>query len=508
MRAEGWYPPWGGAPAPLPRHFRTGVHEWHSLQANGTDWDSWLEEFMLHQVDASTGAELPARLVSGSLLQHLSMANRTAVVGRMRAEGLMRGSAQLRAMAAGAVVGAREAASQQDAAQRQLQFILDFFETREDECSGNDASTQVFPRTAVVEAGHDRPPSDHEQIQNHYNIQQHQPPPPTSTTPDQVASEGAPSISPPSSAHPPDLSSEELAGRSPHPPDSSTSEPAGGSSPSPPTPPSALKLSGKEASRKRKAMSPLGGRGGLGFGLGEGVVCVCGGGEAVYAASYSARSRPRWCAACPELPDGAVDVTGRRARCECGRGRRMMAMAGESASAARWCGRCPGKPAGAVLVVQAKLCECGRSNPCFGLAGGSAKRWCALCPTKPPEAQNVTRKMCECGEASARYALPGKGRLHAQWCSKCPSKPAHAVNVLKQFCECGKGGAQYGMPGEAARWCSTCKPTDAVDVKVALSGGPISPLGSRMPEARALVGLWGCATTAGVSLIDWTTGKP
>lgn len=128
--------------------------------------------------------------------------------------------------------------------------------------------------------------------------------------------------------------------------------------------------------RKRKVvLSPEGTR-----------VCACGAGEPVFAVSYAQANRPRWCAACPELPEGAVDVTERRAKCECGRGRRLMALPGEPPSAARWCGRCPAKPVDAVLVVAARLCECGTSNPSFGLPGTNDHRWCAQCPGKPAEA--------------------------------------------------------------------------------------------------------------------------
>ncbi|AGE48325.1 hypothetical protein PBCVAN69C_043R [Paramecium bursaria Chlorella virus AN69C] len=65
---------------------------------------------------------------------------------------------------------------------------------------------------------------------------------------------------------------------------------------------------------------------------------------------------------------------------------------------------------------------------------------------------------CTCGRWAIYNILGGKPR----WCSKC--KPKDAVDVKNKKCTCGKNPI-FGLPGEKPIWCSKCKPKDAVDVK-------------------------------------------
>uniref|UniRef100_A0A061R214 Uncharacterized protein n=1 Tax=Tetraselmis sp. GSL018 TaxID=582737 RepID=A0A061R214_9CHLO len=120
---------------------------------------------------------------------------------------------------------------------------------------------------------------------------------------------------------------------------------------------------------------------------------------------------------------------------------------------------------------QGRVCECGRSQPSFGLSGESrrAARWCAKCPTRPSEAVDVINKRCVCGSRRPSFGLPGEQSRQARWCVQCPTKPPNAVDVVSKRCSCGQRQPSFGLPGELgrqARWCSKCpsKPSCAVDI--------------------------------------------
>ncbi|AGE54395.1 hypothetical protein PBCVIL52s1_824L [Paramecium bursaria Chlorella virus IL-5-2s1] len=67
-------------------------------------------------------------------------------------------------------------------------------------------------------------------------------------------------------------------------------------------------------------------------------------------------------------------------------------------------------------------------------------------------------RKCTCGRWAIYNVLGGTPR----WCSDC--KPDEAVNVVHKKCKCGKSQPYFGLPGEKAQWCSKCKPKDATDV--------------------------------------------
>ncbi|AGE54957.1 hypothetical protein PBCVMA1D_534L [Paramecium bursaria Chlorella virus MA1D] len=65
---------------------------------------------------------------------------------------------------------------------------------------------------------------------------------------------------------------------------------------------------------------------------------------------------------------------------------------------------------------------------------------------------------CKCGRW-AIYNLPGE---KPKWCSDC--KPKDAINVKIKKCKCGKSQPNFGLPGQKAEFCGDCKPEDAINV--------------------------------------------
>lgn len=160
----------------------------------------------------------------------------------------------------------------------------------------------------------------------------------------------------------------------------------------------------------------------------------------------------KWCATCPDKPEGAVNV--RSMKCPCGK--RMHY--GITYGKAEWCSKCPDKHPDAVEVY-AKKCPCGKRMN-YGITDGKAE-WCAECPDKHPDAVHVYRKKCPCGKQKNFGLEDGK----AEWCSKCPDKPEDAVDVVHKKCKCGKKMA-FGITNGKAEWCATCpdKHPDAVNL--------------------------------------------
>lgn len=80
----------------------------------------------------STGAKLPVRMVVGNLLQHLSPSNRTKILELMHSKGLSRGRAHLCSLTPAASEQVSSPVllleNQTEEDQKQLQFILDYFQ--------------------------------------------------------------------------------------------------------------------------------------------------------------------------------------------------------------------------------------------------------------------------------------------------------------------------------------------------------------------------------------------
>ena len=96
--------------------------------------------------------------------------------------------------------------------------------------------------------------------------------------------------------------------------------------------------------------------------------------------------------------------------------------------------------------------------------------YCAPCaPCAPPPTKKRRGEGCECGLVSyPKFGPEGGKPKDARWCATC--KPSDAVDVKNKRCECGRAQPAFGPKGgepKDARWCAKCpkKPSDAVDVK-------------------------------------------
>ncbi len=185
----------------------------------------------------------------------------------------------------------------------------------------------------------------------------------------------------------------------------------------------------------------------------------------------------RWCKKCPDKPEEAICVA---AKCPCGK-RMVFGLPGNKA---QWCGNCPTKPDNAVDVKNRK-CECGASQPNFGIIGDKRPRWCAKCPNKSDDAINLTETKCECKKGRARFAKDRNSK--PEWCSECPNKPDTSINIIdKKLCECGSARPSFRKHGSATRlWCKKCKPEDAIDTHKKCECG-VSRASFALPEDNIL----------------------
>lgn len=138
-------------------------------------------------------------------------------------------------------------------------------------------------------------------------------------------------------------------------------------------------------------------------------------------------------------------------RCECGHSEPNFGLFGQPRRMARWCSSCPNKPPDAVDIVH-KRCKCGHHRPSMGMPGDKRKdaKWCLKCPTLPKAAVNVLNKMCECGKSRPVFVLPGQTKRDVKWCRQCPDRPEEAIDVISKKCMCGKKQPYFGFPWEKA----------------------------------------------------------
>ena len=108
-------------------------------------------------------------------------------------------------------------------------------------------------------------------------------------------------------------------------------------------------------------------------------------------------------------------------------------------------------------------------SPCKRLKSNDSwagVRTCDATPVATTNKRKCKSKKCKkCGETQPSFGNPGDKPKDAKWCLTC--KPETAVNVKSKKCECGKARPIFGNPGDKpkdAKWCKKCKPETAVYV--------------------------------------------